>query len=405
MAEWYQPKLTIHHVKAHTDEQANHTTKPEESANQDMDEYAKIACKSRALDAVQAIQVSTGWKTRMNGEIIIGHTKAYMMEKIRIQRSKKEMKVNKTVNITSSDEIAYRRMIGTKPPKCTQTFEAMQMWRELPTNDKTADWNICDKDECQCCNQATETNTHMIHECTNNRIIKLRKILEEAIINEYTKMKAPTTLIDIVQQLYGTDKQGLTHHWNTTRLPQEWKGAYANCAEEGHGLLQKLMWGLAAETVMMLGNSRLLMNGILTKAMVKTMISGNIQEEDIRKLQRKVRTHINVVRKTICQIRNECNFHEDVERERLNNTQMRDEIKKQIQHNEKAKTAKYTVGNIADMKATDRAKCFLNTTDNKVKQTRITDFGEQDKPTTTRTLRTQQYKTTNSQTLENLLGQ
>jgi hypothetical protein len=74
-------------------------------------------------------------------------------------------------------------------------------------------------------------------------------------------------------------------------------------------------------------------------------------------------------------------------------------------HNEKAKKTKHTVDNIADMEATDRAKWFLNTADNKAKQTRITDFGEQDKPTTTATLRTQQYKTTNSQTLENLLGQ
>ena len=36
MTGWYTPKLTICHVKAHTDDQAEHINTPEESANQDM---------------------------------------------------------------------------------------------------------------------------------------------------------------------------------------------------------------------------------------------------------------------------------------------------------------------------------------------------------------------------------
>ena len=40
------------------------------------------------------------------------------------------------------DEISYKHMIGTAPAESQAKYEAMFMWQELPTNDRTVEWNI-----------------------------------------------------------------------------------------------------------------------------------------------------------------------------------------------------------------------------------------------------------------------
>ena len=57
--------------------------------------------------------------------------------------------------------MAYR--LGTAPSGSAKD-ECMYMWNELPTNDRTHEWNICEA-TCHACDDPLETNEHWLHEC------------------------------------------------------------------------------------------------------------------------------------------------------------------------------------------------------------------------------------------------
>ena len=77
------------------------------------------------------------------------------------------------------DEISYQHMISTAPTDSKTKYEAMFMWQELPTNDRTVEWNICQHTDCKACGAEVEDNEHMIHACTNHKTIQIRRIASE----------------------------------------------------------------------------------------------------------------------------------------------------------------------------------------------------------------------------------
>ena len=66
----------------------------------------------------------------------------------------------------------------------------MLVWQELPTNDKTTKWNICDDSTCQGCGAKTETNEHVMHECTQTGIKNIRQTISDTIVQAYREAGA-----------------------------------------------------------------------------------------------------------------------------------------------------------------------------------------------------------------------
>ena len=57
-------------------------------------------------------------------------------------------------------------------------------------------------------------------------------------------------------------------------MPSAWRQAYDTCPATGQVYEEQLVEGLAAETVIMTGDTACLWNGIVTNAMVEMMITG-----------------------------------------------------------------------------------------------------------------------------------
>jgi hypothetical protein len=89
-----------------------------------------------------------------------------------------------------------------------------------------------------------------------------------------------------------------------------------------------------------------LWNGIATKAMVKMMHMDGIPTTKVRLLMREVRTHLSDIKWKIWEMRNDGNFGSDVERTRMEERQMREEISKHIQRNDKAQRTHRSVTQI-----------------------------------------------------------
>ena len=183
-------------------------------------------------------------------------------------------------------------MISTAPAESQAKYEAMFMWQELPTNDRTVEWNICNHTDCKVCGAQTENNEHFMHTCVDSRMVQLRQIASEGIVNEFRSKNTHPLLIKILKELYGIKQDGTTNKLTMETMPESWKEAEQNCPETGHEYVELCLQGLAAETVERLGDTKAIWNGIFTKAMVKMMTIGGIEPANIRKRIKAVRTII-----------------------------------------------------------------------------------------------------------------
>ena len=147
---------------------------------------------------------------------------------------------------------------STTPAESQTKYEAMFMWQELPTNDRTVEWNICNHTECKVCGEAMEDNHHFMHTCEGEKMIQLRQIASEGIINEFRSTHTNPLLIEILTDLYGVQQNGNTNTFNADTMPNSWREAEKNCPETGHKYVELCLEGLAAETVMTLEDTRVI---------------------------------------------------------------------------------------------------------------------------------------------------
>ena len=189
-------RLTLCHVKAHMDERADHVSTPEQLCNQEMDVLAKIACKNDLVKPVGEIKPTAIWNVYMHGQHVVGHTKSYVLEQTLLDRSKQYAKTEKQKAAWGEhpQDLCFKYLLGTAPSKCNTAQEAMLVWQELPTNDKTTKWNICDDSTCQGCGEKTETNEHVMHECTQIGIKNIRQTISDTIVQAYREAGANTLL-------------------------------------------------------------------------------------------------------------------------------------------------------------------------------------------------------------------
>ena len=265
-------------------------------------------------------------------------------------------------------------MMGTKPTESQKSAEAMQVWQELPTNDRVVEWNINDDTACECCGAEYESNMHMVHSCSNLRIKKQRLMTSVHVEKIYRDYGASTKLQHVISQMYAVGNNGETEQWTSEHMPNEWRDAYDKCPERGHVYVETMIHGLAAETVISVGNSTRLWNGIHTKAMIQMMIIGGVEKHKIRKIIREVRTSIYEMKRAMWIVRNECNFHEDVERERLLKTVLERRIDAHIQHNDAAQRVEQSRQDVMRMSNSEREE-WLRSTSDRTSQRRITSYG------------------------------
>ena len=108
-----------------------------------MDNMAKAACKHKELQTVTGLDGAQIWGVYMHEHRVTGHTKEYVLQQIKLDRLKYLMRRKPSTGGSMPDEISYQHMISTAPTDSKTKYEAMFMWQELPTNDRTVEWNIC----------------------------------------------------------------------------------------------------------------------------------------------------------------------------------------------------------------------------------------------------------------------
>ena len=326
-----------------------------------MDALAKRACNNTRLQPVTGLDTGhTGWGVYMRKQRITGHTKSHILEQIQIDRLVECMDKKPYVAGNRPEEISIRHMLGTAPDKNATTHEAMYMWHELPTNNRTNEWNICDA-HCVSCHASNETYKHWLHECEITA--PQRRICSTAILQLYTEYGANPTLQDATKSLYGTKTNGTTRTYDENTMPDLWKTAYNSCPQNGHVYKESMIQGLAAETVILLGDTACLWNGVVTRAMVKMMTTGGIPEYKTRELTKEIRGVLWVTKNAMWRVRNRLNFAEDIERHRLTQRQLNERIAEHIRCNDKAQRDLRTVQGVADMGTLTREKWMIQTMD------------------------------------------
>ena len=193
---------------------------------------------------------------------------------------------------------------------------------------------------------------------------QLRQIASEGIVNEFRSKNTHPLLIEILTELYGVKPDGSTNTLTIETMPQPWRDAAEEAEQRGkHIYVEPCLQGLAAETVEMLGDTKVLWNGMFTKAMVRMLQVGGIEPDAIRKHIKAIRTIIYCLKTELWKHRNECNFDEHVERERLEEQQMREEIQTHIRTNDEAQKSAHNVQTVMNMTPEDRSKWFKDTRD------------------------------------------
>ena len=384
----WRKRFQMHHVKAHVDKEKDRELSPEERGNTMMDMMAKTACQDTDLASITGLDGAQTWGIYMHDYRVTGHTKDYVMKQIQIDRLKNLMRRKPGTGGKSPNEISYQHMISTAPAESQTKYEAMFMWHELPTNDRTMEWNICNHTDCKVCGAAMENNEHFMHNCVDNKMIQLRQIASEGIVNEFRSKNTHPLLIEILAELYGIKQEGSTNRHTVETMPESWKAAEQNCPETGHEYVELCLQGLAAETVIMLGNTSVIWNGMFTKAMVRMLEIGGIEPAKIRKHIKAVRTIIYALKTEMWKHRNECNFDEHVERERLEEKHMREEIDAHIRTNDAAQKSAYNAQAVMDMAPEERSKWMEDTKDRgTVQRTLHSFFNTSNRPGNARTRR------------------
>ena len=216
----WRKRLNIHHVKAHADEKKSaEELTPEEKCNVEMDRWAKFACLNDNVDPIWQMPDMSSWSIYMHGCRVTGHSKSYIMEQIKIDRAKQRIKQKPDEMGVCPEEIEIRSMIGTAPTQRKHKYEAMFMRNELPTNDRTNEWNITPGAKCEGCGADTETNWHLFHECLHPVAVNIRRIGSEAILAIAREYKASVVLIQTLTDLYGTDANGATNEHTENNMP------------------------------------------------------------------------------------------------------------------------------------------------------------------------------------------
>ena len=168
-----------------------------------------------------------------------------------------------------------------------------------------------------------------------------------------------------------TDASGATNEYTENKMPESWSESYA-LGEHGHTYKEQLIDGLAKEITLKTGNTRVLWNGIVTKALVKMLRIGKIKR--VRECVTDIRTIIFAMKEKLWQNRNELNFDEAVEHERLEEVQMRRQIATHIRLNDMAQKDNTSVEAVMDMAPDERQSWMRTTRDRGTRQCAIDQF-------------------------------
>jgi hypothetical protein len=375
--KYYNNKVNLLHVKAHTDTKKGHISTPEQLANQEMDVLAKAACRS-STPPITGMDLTHKWHTRMHSHRVLGHQKTYILNQILYDRSVQQLEElrHETGGQKDSSTLAhqneiYAHLTQTAPLGKDARYESLQVWRKLPTNDIMTTWNYRSTPQCMCCLHPTESNHHLMHECVHEGIVKVRHLIHAQIVELICSAGGSPLLQSLIAQLFEVMEDGRTMIYTPANIPAAWMKDFDDCPDHGHKYVSTMLKGLAAETILQTGNSNLLWRGILPHSMIKMMHMGDIPFDQIRKLTRQIRTALHHGSKMIWKHRNIMNFAEQIEAERLAHHNTITGVRAHIASNDKAQQAGLTVEEVVDMEPADREQWIASTKDHIIKQTGI----------------------------------